>query len=218
MMACETRARWVGRMTGRPGVLTRAIGANGPIDRIGAIGRLGVMVAMVALVALVAGCATTSVESRLSEDWTGTVEHLFVVAHAGTHWDEAQVQALKGYLLQDLAWYCPRVDVLVTGGLQLEPPDLAAEVAASGAPHVLEVTQRADKLREFLLLFTGHAGYLFDARLVRASDGRTVWRANLDTGGGLSSRDQLVGSMVDRLVERMLDDGLLAPYGEGRRQ
>jgi len=48
---------------------------------------------------------------------------------------------------------------------------------------------------------------------MRVADRKVLWRAALDTGGRLSSQTSFIGSMVEKLVERMLDDGLLTPYG-----
>ncbi len=169
--------------------------------------RIGVMIGLLGV--LVAGCASTRVESRRSADWQGALVHLFVIAEVGGHWNEAEVQALRVRLEEDLGEHCPRVDVRVAGGLQLEPPDLVAEVAASGAPHLLRLTQTSAKRRLQGFGTSAPAGFMFDARLLRVADRKALWRASLDTGGSMNTQEGFVGSMVDHLVERMLDDGLL---------
>jgi hypothetical protein len=158
---------------------------------------------------LVAGCATTQVESRLSEDWQGALVHVFVIAEVGSHWAEQDVQALRVKLAEDLGQHCPRVDVRVIGGLELEPPDFTDEVASSGAPHLLLLSQTAAKRRLQGFGTSTPAGFMFDARLLRVADRAVLWRASLDTGGSMSTQEGFAGSMVGHLVDRMLDDGLL---------
>jgi hypothetical protein len=162
-----------------------------------------------ALLGLLAGCATTHVESNLSDEWTGHLDEVFVVAEVASDWSSEDAATLGTLLERELALHCPRFAVRVLGGLSLEQPDVAEEVERSGMTHVLALTQTMTRTRDQGFGMRSHAGFVFDAQLIRVLDRKPLWRANLDTGGNASDLRTYGESLASDLVERMIADGLL---------
>jgi len=157
---------------------------------------------------LLSGCASTSVQTRLANDFKGPVNKVFIVVKVSGNWSEIETKQLCRELGQKLG-FCLQNSIHVISPLTLDHSEIQKGMDSYNAPYTLLLEQTMEKVKSQWGSDIP-SGFIFNARLVQKATERVVWSANLNSSGNAGIRQDYTNSMVKKLVNTMERDGLIS--------